>query len=81
MNNTQAVFFTQVDDALGQVGITDTAAELSVENVDGDLPQWIAVNIFNSSAELLAIEQRVLDSISVALESFVGTEAGTRGAS
>ena len=79
MKNTQAVFFTQVDNALGQVGITDTAAELPVKNVDGYLPQWIAVNIFNSSPELLAIEKRVFDSISVAHKAFIGTETGTGG--
>ncbi len=79
MDNTQAVFFTQVDDALGQVGITDAAAELAVEDVDGYLPQRITVNIFDSPAQLLAIEKRVFDLIGVALEALIGTEAGPGG--
>ena len=77
VNNTQAVFFTQLDHRLGQVFITDATAELAVQDVDGHLPQRIAVDVFNGSAQLLAIEQRVFDLIGVALEPFIGAEPGT----
>jgi hypothetical protein len=79
MDDAQTPFFTQIDDALGQVSITDATAELSVENVDSYLPQRITVNIFYSTAQLLSIEQGPLDLISIALESFAGPEAGPRG--
>ncbi|MGQ4806762.1 hypothetical protein NKDENANG_00097 [Candidatus Entotheonellaceae bacterium PAL068K] len=49
MNNTQTTFFTQLDDALHQVGIADTAAEPPIEDVNGRLAQRIVVNVFNGT--------------------------------
>jgi hypothetical protein len=67
VDDAQTTFFAQVDDASGQVGITEATAELSVENVDSDLPQWIAIDIFDSTAQLLGIEQSPLDLIGIVL--------------
>jgi hypothetical protein len=62
VDDAQTTFFTQVNDALSQVSITDATAELPVEDVNGHLPQRIAVDIFDSTAQLLGIEQGPLTS-------------------
>ena len=41
-----------------------------------DLPQRIAVDVLDGPAKLLRVEQRALDLVGVALEPFVGAEAG-----
>jgi hypothetical protein len=56
MDDGETAFITQFDDTLCQVRIADTAAELSVEAVDGRLAQWIIIDIFDGTAQLGEVE-------------------------
>src|SRR5262249_46733302 len=79
MNDTQPVCLSQLNHQLSEGFITDPTTKLAVQGVNSHLAQRIIVDILNSSAQLLAIEKRVFDNISVAHEPFIGTEAGPSG--